>query len=134
MDKLNTINQERKNYLLLSDPEAKETARQKVETNLEQMKKFMEEDFLKTYGSVIAETVINDRWKPFVELWNEVVIKDNYLKFAEEQTKKAITEVRRTGQEVLAAMNDMNQEVLDQFDTTVARVSELQNRLSSFSI
>lgn len=130
MDKLNTINQERKNYLLLSDPEAKETARQKVETNLEQMKKFMEEDFLKTYGSVIAETVINDRWKPFVELWNEVVIKDNYLKFAEEQTKKAITEVRRTGQEVLAAMNDMNQEVLDQFDTTVARVSELQNRLS----
>ena len=47
----------------------------------------MEEDFLKTYGSVIAETVINDRWKPFVELWNEIVIKDNYLKFAEEQTK-----------------------------------------------
>ncbi|HXL02541.1 MAG TPA: methyl-accepting chemotaxis protein, partial [Candidatus Atribacteria bacterium] len=130
LDKLNIINQERKNYLLLSNSEAKESSRKKVETNMQQMKKFMEEDFLKIYGSVTAEAVINDRWRPFVELWNKVTAADDYLKFADEQTKKAITEASKTGQQVLAAMNEMNQEVLNQFDTTVTHVSELQNQLS----
>lgn len=130
LDKLNIINQERKNYLLLSDPEAKESSRKTVETNMQQMKKFMEEDFLKTYGSVTAEAVINDRWRPFVRLWNEIVRLDTQLAVTDSQTKKAIADVREAGQQVLAAMNDMNQEVLNQFDATVTRVDELQNQLS----
>ncbi|MDK2896729.1 MAG: methyl-accepting chemotaxis protein [Candidatus Atribacteria bacterium] len=130
LDKLNTINQERKNYLLLSDPEAKEAARQKVDSNIQLMGKFMQEDFLNTYGSVTAEAVINDRWQPFVGLWDEVIGLDTMLGLLDQQTKKAIADVGEAGQRVFAAMNDMNQQVLDQFDATVTRVTHLQDQLS----
>ncbi len=41
---------------------------------------FLEGDFLKIYATNTAQVVVNDRWKPFRNLWQEVVKGDEQLR------------------------------------------------------
>ncbi|NSW77050.1 MAG: hypothetical protein HPY68_09840, partial [Candidatus Atribacteria bacterium] len=89
MEKLNTINQARKNYLLLAG-EGRTTAQKTVESTLNALGKFLEGDFSKTYYAVTAQTIINDRFKPFQSAWQEVVQKTEYLENLMSQNTQAI--------------------------------------------
>jgi len=129
MEKLNTINQERKNYLLLQG-EAQTTAQKSVENNLNSLAKFLEGDFLKTYHAVTAQTIINDRFKPFQAAWQGVVQKTKYLESLTSQNTQAIEEMGKSREALAQAMEAMNQEVLAAFENSLQEVETLSKGLA----
>ena len=91
---------------------------------------FLEGDFLKIYATNTAQVVVNDRWKPFRNLWQEVVKGDEQLRGLNETIQTSLSDVWDVGEDLSQAMETMNQEVLSSFDQALLRARELQNRLS----
>lgn len=129
MEKLNTINQARKNYLLLTG-ERRATAQKNVESNLSSLEKFFTGDFLKTYHAVTAQTIINDRFQPFKSAWKGVVQKTEYLERLMSQNAQAIEAMGKARESLSSAMEAMNQEVLAGFETSLQEVGTLSRNLS----
>jgi len=127
---MSDINQNQKNYLLASDPVEKEAIKKKVNGLMDTLGQFLEGDFLKIYATNTAQVVVNDRWKPFRNLWQEVVKGDEQLRGLNETIQTSLSDVWDVGEDLSQAMETMNQEVLSSFDQALLRARELQNRLS----
>ncbi|MEN3186720.1 MAG: methyl-accepting chemotaxis protein, partial [Atribacterota bacterium] len=128
-EKLNTINQARKNYLLLTG-EKRTTAQKNVESNLSALQKFLEGDFLKTYHAVTAQTIINDRFKPFQSFWKGVVQKTEYLARITSQNTQTMEAMGKARESLSQAMETMNQEVLSIFESSMDKVTTLSQNLT----
>ncbi|NSW77194.1 MAG: hypothetical protein HPY68_10585, partial [Candidatus Atribacteria bacterium] len=89
VEKLNAVNQARKNYLILQGEE-RAKAQKTVEDNLKSLEKFLGEEFPKKYSVLPTQTIINDRFKPFQSAWQEVVQKTEYLENLMSQNTQAI--------------------------------------------
>ncbi|MCS7241358.1 MCP four helix bundle domain-containing protein, partial [Candidatus Caldatribacterium sp.] len=129
VDRLYALNQDRKNYLLLSG-EAKEKAREAVDKNFEILTKFFEGDFLNIYAAVAAQTVVNDRFKPLKSLWAEVVQLDKNLSLLEEQIHRTIEEMRGIEGNIAQAMEAINEDVRNQFAQGIKVVAQTQKALN----
>ncbi|MDK2896674.1 MAG: methyl-accepting chemotaxis protein [Candidatus Atribacteria bacterium] len=130
LEMLNTINQNQKNYLLTSDPKQKETIRTKVDSSVEKLGEFLEGDFLKIYAADTARTVVNNRWKPFRDLWQSVVKADNLLQTSNDRNRVAMADLQSVGEDLSLTMEAMNQEVLNAFDRALLQVETVQKNLS----
>ncbi|MGQ9473749.1 MAG: methyl-accepting chemotaxis protein [Candidatus Caldatribacteriaceae bacterium] len=129
MGKLNAVNQERKNYLLATG-EAQSKAQKTVEDNLQSLGKFLEGDFLKTYHAVTAQTIINDRFKPFQSAWQEVVSKTTYLERLVNRNAQTMAIMGQSREALTQAMEGMNQEVLTLFNASLQKVESLSQNLT----
>ena len=127
---MSDINQNQKNYLLASDLQEKEAIKKKVNGLIDTLGQFLEGDFLKTYATNTAQVVVNDRWKPFRNLWQEVVKADDELRGLSGTIQLSLSDVQSVGEDLSQAMETMNQEVLSSFDQAFIRAGELQKRLS----
>ncbi len=131
VDRLYNLNQDRKNYLLLSG-EAKEKAREAVDKSFEVLTKFFEGEFLKIYAAVAAQTIVNDRFKPLKALWQEVVQLDKNLALLEGQIGRSIEEMRSIEGNITQAMEAINEDVRNHFAhgiEVVGRTQETLNRV-----
>ena len=129
VDRLYTLNQDRKNYLLLSG-EAKEKAREAVDKNFEILAKFFEGDFLNIYAAVAAQTIVNERFKPFRALWQEVVQLDENLALLEGQISRAIEEMRGIEENLKSAMEAINEDVRNHLAHGLELVNRTQKTLT----
>ncbi len=129
IEKLNTINQGRKNYLLLQGEE-RAKAEKVTQDALNSFGKFLEGEFLKTYHAVTAQTIINDRFKPFEAAWQEVVEKTAYLDVLTSRKDQALLEMEKAREAVNAAMEAMNEEVFASFSSSLHEVEALGRNLS----
>lgn len=129
VDRLYALNQDRKNYLLLSG-EAKEKAREAVDKNFEVLTKFFEGDFLNVYAAVAVQTVVNDRFKPLKSLWQEVVQLDKNLALLEGQIQRAIEEMRGIESNITQVMEAINEDVRSHFTHGMEVVGKTQATLN----
>jgi len=127
---MSDINQNQKNYLLASDLEQKEAIKNKVNGLMDTLGQFLEGDFLKTYATGTAEVVVNERWKPFRNLWQEVVKADEQTRGLNTTIQASLSDMQSVGEELSQAMEAMNQEILNSFDQAFLRARDLQSRLS----
>ncbi|MBC7216689.1 MAG: HAMP domain-containing protein [Candidatus Caldatribacterium sp.] len=129
VDRLYNLNQDRKNYLLLSG-EAKAKAQEAVDKNFEVLTKFFEGDFLNVYAAVAAQTIVNDRFKPLKSLWQEVVQLDKNLALLEGQISRAIEEMRGIEEQITQAMEAINEDVRNHFAHGIEVVGRTQATLN----
>ncbi len=129
VERLNTLNQERKNYLLLWG-ERREEAQKRVEEHLEAFRKFIEEDFPKTYSVLTTQSLVNEHWKPFAEGWKETVVKTGELDELEKQSVGALQAMRSSRESLRDAIEALNQEVLNLFGASLGTVTSLNRSFS----
>jgi methyl-accepting chemotaxis protein len=128
MENIHALNQDRKNYLLLSG-NAKEKARESVDKNFEILSRFFEEDFPKIYDPGIAQTIVKSSFEPFKTLWQEVVELDQNLQLLDEEVNGTLTELQAIEGNIASTMNDVNQKVLEHFSQSMFTVTRTQKAL-----
>ena len=124
------INQQQKNFLLSSDPREKEDIKNKVNSSMDTLGQFLEGDFIRVYDPNSTQAIVNDRWKPFRNLWREVIKADEQLRGLNETIQISLSDMWEVEEDLSQAMEAMNQEVLGSFDRAFLQARELQNRLS----
>ncbi|MCX7729739.1 MAG: hypothetical protein N2205_00795, partial [Candidatus Caldatribacterium sp.] len=129
VERLSVMNGERKNFLLLSGEEQKK-AQEKVEESIVAFRKFLEEDFPKTYSVLATQGLLNERWKPFEDGWRETVAKTERIAALLEENEEALAAMQQSRRSLAEAMEAVNEEVFTLLEASFARVGEV-NRSSS---
>ncbi|HSV30804.1 MAG TPA: methyl-accepting chemotaxis protein [Atribacteraceae bacterium] len=130
LKEINTINQGRMNYLVAADPEKKAQIRKQIDAAFTALGGFLEEEFLVAYDATMAQSVIEDRWLPFRDMWRDIIRHEGLLAPLDSQTQRAIHETREIGQRLSDSMEEMNRVVFVNFEETVADLAMLESRLS----
>ncbi|MEN3186226.1 MAG: methyl-accepting chemotaxis protein [Atribacterota bacterium] len=113
-ENIHFLNQERKNYLLLSGEE-KIKAKASVEKNFEILSRFFEEDFAKIYNPDTTQTIVSNGFTPLKTLWQEVTELDQSLLRLDEEITHILEEVREIENRITLTVDAVTQRVSEYF-------------------